>query len=149
MQAEFFLKCVQVVVRTMTVAGAVAVTGCFDVGAITSGGVKTPVVTPVQTVGQDAPDQTLEQPIEEPIRPLDTPGALSTQAGDLNGDGTVNEYDLADFGEQYLRYEDGGTFDATADLDGDGEVTAADLRLLLDLIASGASPAADRPGFAR
>lgn len=145
MQVEFFLKCVQVVVRTMTVVALIAVAGCFDVGAITSGEIKTPFVTPVETVGQDTP----ERPIEEPIRPLDTPGALSIQEGDLNGDGTVDEFDIEVFGEQYIQYQDGEAFEATADFDGDSAITPSDLRLLLDLIASGAPPAADHPEFPR
>lgn len=149
MQAEFFLKCVQVVVRTMTVVAAIAVTGCFDIGAITSGEIKTPLVTPVRTVGQDTPDQPLERPIEEPIRPLDTPGALSIQVGDLNEDGMVNEFDIEVFGEQYILYQDGEAFEATADLDGDAAITPADFRLLLDLISAGAQAVADHPEFPR
>ena len=103
----------------------------------------------VQTVGQDAPDQPPERPIEEPIRPLDTPGALSIQVGDLNEDGTVNEFDIEVFGEQYILYQDGEAFEATADLDGDAAITPADLRLLLDLISAGAQAVADHPEFPR
>jgi len=149
MQAKFVPTYVQAVVRAATIIVAVAVAGCFDLGAITAGEIKIPFVTPVQPMGQDIPGDPIEPPIEEPIRPLDTPEALPNRTGDLNDDGSVDERDLEAFGGLYLLYQEGGAADATADLDGDGAITPADLRRLLDLIMAGGSRPADRPALPR
>lgn len=148
MRAESVLKWVQFGMQTMTTVVVVAVAGCFGSDGLAVDDVKTPLVTAVEPAGQNAPGSFLEPPIEEPIRPLDAPGVSATK-GDVDENGTVDENDLVAFGDRYIQYQDDGSFDAGADLDADGAITSADLRLLLDLINSAAPPAADRPAFSR
>ena len=63
--------------------------------------------------------------------------ATPTLVGDLNNDGKVNNYDLYLLYEAYLS---GANATAYTDLDGDGELTIADIAVMRSLVESYATP---------